>query len=133
MFRQLTRALAEGGAAFAIQSCRHEATANAHWVGRRQGFGAIDHASDRLRSPTNAPPAWAAPMVSQYSGRQAAGVDGFAADLGDRVGVMRPIVMPPICECCHGASEHVSPAIRTVPADRYSRHAAIGFRTGEIR
>lgn len=132
LLRQLTRAIGEGGAAFAIQSCHLEATSNAYWVGRQRGY-LIGRTSDRLRSPTNAPRSWAASIVSEYAGKQAADVDGFAADLGDRVGVMRPIVMRPMCDGCHGSPDKISPGVSTVLNERYPRDRAVGFRTGEIR
>ena len=132
LVRQLARALAEGGAGFAIQTCHLEATNNASWIERRQGYP-IGRTSDRLRSPTNAPRPWAAAIVHAYAGKRAADVDGFAVDLGDRVGVMRPITMRPMCEACHGMPGKISPAVRAALDERYPRDRAVGFKTGEIR
>lgn len=132
LLRQLSRGLAEGGPALAIQSCHLDATLNASSVARHQGV-AIGRTSDRLRAPTNATRPWAAAIVSEYAGKKAASVDGFAADLGERVGVMRPIVMQPMCEGCHGSPDKIGTAVRTVLIDRYPRDRAVGFTTGEIR
>ncbi len=132
LLRQLGRALGEGGAALAIQSCHLEATNNAYWVGRHQGYP-IGRTGDRLRVPTNAPRPWAAAVVKEYAGRQAADVEGFAADLGDRVGVLRPIAMRQICEACHGSPDKISPAVRAALTERYPRDLATGFKPGEIR
>lgn len=132
LVRQLTRALTESGAARAIQACHLDATNQAFWVGRQRGYP-IGRTSDRLRSPTNAPRPWAASIVREYAGRQAADVDGFAADLGDRLGVLRPITMRPICESCHGSPEKIRPAVRAVLTDRYPQDRALGFKPGEIR
>ena len=132
LLRQLTRALDDGGPAHAIQLCHLDATNNANWVGRHQGY-AIGRTGDRLRSPLNKPRPWAAAIVKEYAGRQAAGLDGFAVDLGDRVGVIRPITMHPVCENCHGPADKISPAVKKVLEDRYPADHAIGFKTGEIR
>jgi hypothetical protein len=132
LVRQLRREFAEGGAPLAIRSCHLEATANANWIGRQRGW-AIGRTSDRLRNPTNKPPAWAAPIVEREAGRAAAAVDGFVADLADRVGVLRPIAMQPLCNGCHGAADQISAAVRTELSDRYPRDRAVGFSDGEIR
>jgi hypothetical protein len=132
LLRQLVRALGDGGPARAIQQCHLEATNNANWIGRQQGY-AIGRTGDRLRSPTNKPKPWAAPIVREYAGRQAAAVEGFAVDLGDRVGVMRPIAMRAMCEGCHGSADKISPGVRKVLEERYPVDRAIGFKPGEIR
>jgi hypothetical protein len=49
-------------------------------IGREQGVAA-GRTSDRLRSPTNAPKAWAAPLVKANAGRRTRDVEGFAVDL----------------------------------------------------
>jgi len=132
LVRQLTRALAEGGASLAIKSCHLDATASANWIGRQRGW-AVGRTSDRLRNPMNKPPAWAAPVVQREAGRPATAVEGFVADLADRIGVLRPIAMQPLCSACHGAPDKISDAVRAELADRYPRDRAVGFRTGEIR
>jgi hypothetical protein len=132
LLRELTRTLAEGGPALAIRSCHLEATMNAQWVGRQRGY-AIGRTSDRLRNPINRPPAWAAEIVKREAGRSAAVEDGFVADLADRVGVLRPIAMQPMCNACHGPEDSMSPAVRAELVDRYPADRAIGFRKGELR
>ncbi|HEY6099429.1 MAG TPA: hypothetical protein VIW03_08370, partial [Anaeromyxobacter sp.] len=51
----------------------------------------VGRTSARLRNPRNAPPAWARAYVAQTDGRKAADVAPAAFDLGDRVGLLRPI------------------------------------------
>lgn len=132
LLRQLNRELAEGGAAAAIEACHLEATSQAFWVARQKGF-ASGRTSDRLRVPTNVPPPWARPVVARYAGKRAADVDGFAVDLGDRVGVLRPAAMTQACESCHGPEDRISPNIKNALAERYPRDRALGFKPGEIR
>jgi hypothetical protein len=60
-------------------------------------------------------------------------VAGFAVDLGDRVGVLRPIREQRICAPCHGPEEKFSARLRAELADRYPVDRATGFRDGDIR
>ena len=89
--------------------------------------------SAHLRNPANAPPAWAAAIVQRYADHRKATVDGFAIDLGDRVGVMRPVREAPICASCHGPEQDLGPGVRERIAARYPADRATGFREGEIR
>jgi hypothetical protein len=73
------------------------------------------------------------PLVQADAGRKARDVDGFVADLGNRVGVLRPIVHRPMCNACHGPSERLDAAVRAALQVRYPADRATGFRDGEIR
>ena len=101
-------------------------------VGRQEGIAA-GRTSDRLRDPTNAPRPWAAPLVRANAGRTARSVEGFAVDLGDKVGVLRPIVERPMCAGCHGPAEKLHPAVKLALTERYPADRAVGFVDGEIR
>ena len=72
-------------------------------------------------------------MISANAGRQIKNVDGFVVDLGERVGVLRPIAERPMCAGCHGPIDKISPGVLQVLADRYPTDRAVGFREGEIR
>ena len=87
---ELNSGLEQGGPVLAIKSCHVDSARVAERVGREEGLAA-GRTSDRLRNPTNAPRPWAAPLVKANAGRRAQDVDGFAVDLGDKVGVIRPI------------------------------------------
>lgn len=129
---ELTRELARGGPAGAIKSCHIEATGAAYRVARERGIAA-GRTSDRVRNPLNAPKRWAAPIVAKYAGRHAAGLDGFAVDLGDRVGVLRPIAHRAMCAACHGPEEKFKPQVRAELKDRYPVDRGKGFKDGELR
>src|SRR4029450_6717761 len=101
MLAELSRALDQGGPALAIRSCHIDTTSAAYRLARHQGIEA-GRTSDRLRVPTNVPKPWAAAIVAEHAGKRAADVEGFAVDLGDRVGVLRPIAERPLCGACHG-------------------------------
>jgi uncharacterized protein DUF3365 len=132
LLRELTEALERGGPEFAIKSCHIDVIGVIRRIGREQGVAA-GRTSDRRRSPTNAPRAWAAPLVTAYAGRRARDVEGFAVDLGDKVGVLRPIAQRPMCASCHGPAQSLSPAVRQALGDQYPRDRATGFSEGEIR
>jgi hypothetical protein len=54
-------------------------------------------------------------------------------DLGDKVGVLRPIVERPMCASCHGSAGRMDSGVRLVLQDRYPADRAVGFTEGEIR
>jgi len=131
VLRELTEALDRGGPAAALGGCHLDAIGVAHRMGR-EGIAA-GRTSDRLRNPTNAPPAWAAQLVKDNAGKRSRDVDGFAVDLGSKLGVLRPIAQRPVCASCHGPSDRISPAVHQLIAERYPVDRAVGFTDGEIR
>ena len=130
--RELTNALAQGGPAFAINSCHIDVTGVIQRIAKGEGVAA-GRTSDRLRNPTNVPPKWAAPLVTANAGRRARDVEGFAVDLGSAVGVIRPIALQPMCASCHGPADKLGPGVRTMLAERYPADKGVGFTQGEIR
>ena len=132
MQRELTAALAQGGPAFAIQSCHIDVIGITHRLARRHRVTA-GRTSDRLRNPANAPVAWAAAIVKANAGQQVRDVDGFVVDLGDAVGLLRPIAHRAMCNPCHGPADRIDPAILPALGSRYPADRAIGFRDGDIR
>jgi hypothetical protein len=129
---ELNAGLEQGGPTLAIKSCHIDSTRVSQRIGRELGVAA-GRTSDRLRNPTNAPRAWAAPLVKEYAGRQAREVDGVVVDLGDKVGVMRPIAQRPICKACHGRPDTFATAVKAELKERYPVDRAVGFEDGQIR
>ena len=72
-------------------------------------------------------------VLMLHTRRRVQEVEGFAVDLGDKVGVMRPMAHRPQCGSCHGRPDKFSTAIRAELKDRYPVDAAVGFEEGEIR
>jgi Protein of unknown function (DUF3365) len=132
ILRELNDALAKGGPGYAISFCHLDATFVAQRVGREAGIAA-GRTGDRLRNPTNAPRPWAAALVKANAGKPARSVDGFTVDLGDKIGVLRPISQRPMCMGCHGPSEQLNREVKSVLVDRYPADRAVGFKEGEIR
>jgi Protein of unknown function (DUF3365) len=129
---ELTRALTAGGPGDAIKVCHLSATTVTQRIGREEGIAA-GRTSARLRTPSNAPKAWAAPIVKAYADAKAADVDGFAVDLGDRVGVMRPVAHRAVCTPCHGVEEKLNPRVKAELKDRYVVDRATGYKDGDLR
>jgi hypothetical protein len=129
---ELTSALAAGGPGDAIQVCHLSATTLVQRLGREEGIAA-GRTSARLRTPSNAPKPWAAPIVKQYADAKAGSVEGFAVDLGTKVGVMRPVAHRAICSPCHGVDDKLNARVREELKDRYPVDRATGFRDGDLR
>jgi len=129
---ELTSALGSGGPGDAIRVCHMSAATLIQRLGREEGIAAGRTAA-RLRTPSNAPKAWAAPIVKRYADARAASVEGFAVDLGDKVGVMRPIAHRAICSPCHGVDDKLNARVREELKDRYPVDRATGFKDGDLR
>jgi hypothetical protein len=132
VLRELREALSKGGPEGALAFCHLDATYVSQRLARYEGVAA-GRTSDRLRSPTNAPRPWAAALVRAHAGERARDVDGFVVDLGDKIGLLRPISHRPMCNGCHGPADKVSAGVKAVLADRYPVDRALGFAEGEIR
>ena len=130
VLRELRDQLAPGGPARAMNSFHLEVTATIQRLARQEGIAA-GRTSDRLRSPTNAPRPWAAPLVKAHAGQSARTVEGFAVDLGEKIGVLRPIAERPVCAGCHGPL--LAPGVKSALQERYPADRATGFANGEIR
>jgi hypothetical protein len=130
VLRDLNHELADKSPAHAMNFFHLDVTAAIQRLKRDEGIAA-GRTSDRLRSPANAPRPWAASLVQAHAGQSAQSVEGFAVDLGDRVGVLRPIVERPICAGCHGPL--LAPDVKAAMPFRYRADKAVGFADGEIR
>lgn len=129
---EVTRAMATGGPGGAIAVCHQSSADVIERVKREKGFD-VGRTSDRLRNPTNVPKPWAAAIVKKYAGARARSVEGFYVDLGDRLGVIRPVEEQEICAGCHGPADRLEPRVRKELKERYPADRATGFQTGDIR
>lgn len=133
VLRELKEKLPRDGPVVLMRSCHLWTVAAAYTLERQEGVAA-GRTSDRLRNPKNAPRAWAAPIVEQYGGRRAHDVDGFVVDLGDRVGVMRPIVFQQApCGACHGPVKTLDRRVLAELDELYPADQAVGYRQGDLR
>jgi mono/diheme cytochrome c family protein len=129
---RLLEELQKGGPAQAIAVCRDEAQALTAETARAQGIR-IGRTSHRLRNPGNAAPPWAEHLVAAGAGSKAASVEAAVVDLGDRVGVVRPIATAAMCLQCHGPEERLSPEVRDFLGTAYPDDRAVGFAEGDLR
>ncbi len=93
----------------------------------------VGRTSARLRNPKNAPPAWARSYVASTDGKKAADVEPIAFDLGDRIGLLRPIEIRQRCLGCHDVRERVPPSTRGWLARRYPQDRSFGYALGDLR
>jgi hypothetical protein len=132
LLSELRHQLDDLGPAVALDACHLAAITVGRRTMRDEGV-AVGRTSTRLRNPANASPAWAATLIELYANSPRAKVDGFVVDLGDRVGVLRPIREQRICASCHGPEETLRADVRARLAERYPADRAVGFRDGDIR
>lgn len=131
LLRRLQEATKDGPGA-ALDVCRVEAGAIRDRVAAEQGL-VVGRTSHALRNPDNIAPAWAAALVSAGAGRRARDVGARVFDLGDRVGVIRPIPMGMLCSNCHGPVESLGAEVRAALTRGYPKDAATGFNEGDLR
>jgi len=126
----LTAALQEGGSIEALHVCRDVAQEITREVAARAGV-AVGRTSHRLRNPENAPPEWARNTVEESAGLAFEAAEPRVFDLGDRVGVLRPIGTLGMCTQCHGSA--LDPELETALAELYPDDRATGFEVGDLR
>ena len=129
---RLLQELRTGGLAQAIAVCRDEAPALTAETVRALGVR-VGRTSHRLRNPRNTAPAWAERLVAAGANRKAASVEPAVVDLGDRVGVLRPIPTMAMCLRCHGPVEELSSDVKTFLARSYPTDRAVAFEEGDLR
>jgi hypothetical protein len=93
----------------------------------------VGRTSARLRNPKNSPPAWARAYVAATEGRKAADVAPIAFDLGDRIGLLRPIETRQRCLRCHDVRERVPASTRAWLAREYPHDRSFGYALGDLR
>lgn len=132
LITRLTTELAQAGPLTALSACHDAAPDIAREVRRVEGIE-VGRTSHRLRNQKNAAPSWAAAHVK--AGAQATGAEARAlvVDLGEKVGVLRPIATLGMCTACHGPAEQLAPDIRETLAALYPGDQATGFREGDLR
>ena len=129
---RLQEEMQKGGPLRAVGVCRDEAQTLTAETARVQGIR-VGRSSHRLRNPGNLAPPWAARFVEAGAGKKAAAVEAVVVDLGDRVGVLRPLPTAAACTQCHGRAERMSPDVRAFLETAYPQDRATGFEEGDLR
>jgi hypothetical protein len=129
---RLMAEISRAGPVGAIRVCRDEAQPLTLEVAVKSAM-ALGRTSHRLRNPANAPRPWAREHVEASAGRPASEVAARTFDLGDRIGVLRPIPLGPLCVTCHGPVQSLAPEVRSALNAAYPQDQAVGFAPGELR
>ena len=132
LFEKLQAGMAAGGAPGAINFCRDTAQAVSTEVQKQQGI-ALGRTSHRLRNPKNAPREWVKPLLASAEGKEVKDLQPLAVDLGDRIGMVKPMGVMPLCLSCHGAREQIPPKVQAVLDSAYPEDKAVGFSEGDFR
>lgn len=130
LLQRLTSALQSSGPVGALEFCADQAQTLTQQQGQQAGVQ-VGRTSHKLRNPKNAPRAWAAPYVQEYAGAHFADVKPRVFDLGDRVGMLKPMPVGAMCLTCHGA--RVAPELVATITARYPQDQARGFSEGQLR
>ena len=93
----------------------------------------VGRTSARLRNPENGPPTWAREYIAATDGRKASEVTAVAFDLGDRVGLLRPIELRRRCLACHSARDELATETRRWLERAYPKDRALGYALGDLR
>ena len=130
---RLKAELEAGGPVAAISVCRDSAQFLTSQVAAQSGVQ-VGRTSHRLRSLANTPRAWAKPYVEAITpGEKAAAFQPVAVDLGDRVGLLRPIPTQEVCVQCHGDPAAFPTELALALGDAYPDDHATGFAVDDLR
>ncbi len=124
--------LAATGVAGALKVCRTEVHALAAAVSAQTGVQ-VGRSGAHPRGGASAAPDWIAPLVQEAPSKRAADFRAVVVDLGDRVGLLRPIALTAGCLSCHGPSERVAPEVKAAAEGAQASDGATGFSEGDLR
>jgi hypothetical protein len=132
LLAKLKTTMESGGPVAAVEVCRTEARTIAETVAKKQGIE-LGRTSHRVRNPANAPRPWARAIVEGSAGVKSGAERIRVVDLGERVGVLRPIGTADMCTRCHGAEADVRRNMGGALAAAYPQDRATGFSPGDLR
>jgi hypothetical protein len=126
---RLAAEIASVGIARSLAVCQRDVPALAAAVSAQTGVD-VGRMSARLRPGASpAPPRpWIGPLVEETSSKRAADVTAVVLDLGDRVGLLRPVPLFASCLACHGAADRVLPEVKLA-----SDGGSTAFSEGDLR
>jgi hypothetical protein len=130
--KRVNAMLAQGGPMAAFSVCPTESPRIAREVGEAYKVE-LGRTSFRLRNPVNAPRPWAASYVADAAGKKPDELKQVVFDLGDRIGLLRPIVATPACVRCHGPADGLPADVKAELAKRYPQDKGTGFAAGDLR
>lgn len=129
---RISAELASGGVARAIAAYRREAPALAAAISAQTGV-AVGRTGTHPRAGAAPSRPWVAPVAGEIAARRAADVPAVVVDLGDRVGLLRPIALAPFCLSCHGPAERVLPEVKAAADGAGAPDRATANAEGDLR
>ncbi len=130
--KRLQEVITAGGAKEALVVCPIDAPRIAKEIGEAQRLD-IGRTSFRVRNPSNAARPWAAAYVAAAAGKKIDEVRPAVFDLGDRLGMLRPMATMPLCTRCHGGADAIAPEVKDEIARHYPKDQGTGFAVGDVR
>ncbi|HEY6003286.1 MAG TPA: hypothetical protein VIV57_10470, partial [Anaeromyxobacter sp.] len=124
---RLAAEIASVGVARSMAVCRRDAPTLAAAVSAQTGVE-VGRIPARLRPGAPPPRPWIGPLLEETSAKRAADVAPVVVDLGDRVGLLRPVPLAASCLGCHGAADRVLPEVKLA-----SDGGPGGFSEGDLR
>jgi hypothetical protein len=124
---RLSAEIASVGIVRSVAVCRRAAPALAAAVSAQTGVD-VGRIAARPRPGEPPPRAWIGPLLGETSARRAADVPAVVVDLGDRVGLLRPVPLHAPCLGCHGAADRVLPGVKLA-----SDGGPAAFSEGDLR
>lgn len=145
LMKNLTAALAEGGARQGVMVCAEIAPGIA--AGLSKDGMTVRRITDRPRNPANAPDGREKELLDALAAAHARGeklteiveVSEAGASPGTDRAVRRdllylsPLTIAAPCLQCHGDPAQIDPAVRAALAEKYPKDQATGYKAGDLR
>ncbi len=144
LMKNLTAALAEGGAAQGVRVCAEIAPGIA--AGLSKDGMTVRRVTTRPRNPANAPDAWEKEQLDALAAAHARGEmpseivevsEAVPADAGRAAHrdllYLSPLTIAAPCLQCHGDPSGIDPAVKAALAEKYPRDQATGYKAGDLR
>ena len=144
LMKNLTAALAEGGAPQGVRVCAEIAPGIA--AGLSKDGMTVRRVTTRPRNPANAPDAWEKELLDALAAAHARGEmpseivevsEAVPADAGRAAHrdllYLSPLTIAAPCLRCHGDPSGIDPAVKAALAEKYPRDQATGYKAGDLR
>ncbi|MCB1326377.1 MAG: DUF3365 domain-containing protein [Spirochaetales bacterium] len=140
---ELLAAIAAGGPAGAIETCRMVSPRIENEMGEEHALIRFLRVSDRFRNPAHAPDAFETRVLEDWQTELARARQDGRSDFvpepviehsSEGVRVMAPIVIQgALCLQCHGQAEQIAPETRDRLRELYPDDRAVGYAVGDLR
>ena len=138
---ELTKELEHSGPVRALIVCKYTVPEISSALSRRTGWR-VTRVSLKPRNPAlGAADAWEQRVLLDFEKRAERGEKPEGIDFGEIVTepsgrfyrFMKALPMAPVCSSCHGPTDRMTDAVRTMLEKEYPHDRATGFSAGQIR